>query len=834
MSHTDSHIKQREYYRIYSGTNQDQSIDKIHLGYEALTTEVTFNKDQITFFHIPYFASTQHIQDSNLVGAGAIAGPIPAGADKVLKKLGGYGNTTPWGEAQQRQDGTWLCSWLYAVSSETPQWLDRYYNPGSLTFEDALKRNVSFLNYQKNDPIYYDVPSTLTFESGVWYQYYHQGEKMAAEFVKTFAGNDKSKLRLDIDNWSCLCPNDPKPVDNSIYNNNITIENFTFEFINDEKSPGYIDRNTLSFNNNKFINCQVTYDDSYTLNDEFTIAFWVKSNNWLESPSTQFLGNLNRGGVSLFFDNLKYYPFFVVPETTYGHFFLFNQEGLLYEEKNSQIVYGRPINHFNVHINQEGELITVQAPLNISTINELSATSEINKVHKYNHLGELLSVSRDQNNNTLSLLGIPKLSILDKNNSTIVITTSGTYTFDSDLLLTSYLSSEPYQNNQQICYDYNGNFIKQTNCLDVKFDSNNVKWHINLTGNLYYNNTLLNTITQATNIHIDPNNDLWVLAGTNKVYKIDINTKQIKSLFYVGLDAVTTDVKNISFIYSYSRSTQTKTWYALIYHSNEKTLYQTTLDGEIKQTIFLPQKLNTLEPVTALQNKEALTFLGKGDFTGYEWKRIFNKVLYDNNIQIQFKVGVNEPTISNKNTIYKVSVPVSYFVNSEWHLIVATLKNRKLSLIVDNYFRDSIEISPELSITYIYKNNFHIGCPTGKSENLNREINSQALIWDGYIDTVRIYDYAIDPSLVQYFIREKIVGDSITWNIPTAPLQYVESIDRFFKHRVPGHKSNFFNIKINQSEITDPQLQQAIENDIRAAFLEIIPKNTDLLNIEWT
>lgn len=827
MSHIESHITQREYYKIFAGTNQEQNNEKLHLGYEASTTELTLKKDQTTFFHVPFFASTQHIQDSNLVGAGAIPGPIPAGADRILKKLNGYGSSTPWGEPQQRQDGTWLCSWLYALSSEPPQWLDRYYNPGNLSHNEALTQGINLLTYQKHDPVYYDVPSTLTLESGVWYQYFHQGEKTAAEFIKTFAGNDKTRLRLEIDNWQNLAPEITNSVDTSIYNNSVIVDNFKSNWVSTETSPGYIDRDVLSFNNNEFIDCRVTYSNDYNLKNEFSLAFWAKSNNWLESPSTQFMGNLNRGGYSLFFDNLKYYPFFVISETTYGHFFLFNQEAQIYNEKNSQIVLGQPINFFNVHINSEGQLIGVQAPAG----NDNNITS--NNVYKFNHLGELISITRDTNNNTIAMLGIPKLSILDGDSGTIVVTTSGTYTFDQDLVLTSYLSSQPYIQNEQLCFDYTGILVRQPNCLDIKFDSNNTKWHINLSGQLYCNDEIIPGIINATNLHIDPNNDLWVLFDTNRIHKIDVNTKQIKTTFFVGTDTPTVDVKHISFIYTYTRSSQTKIWYALIYHSNEKTLYQVTLDGIVKQSIYLPQKLNILETETSRQDREALTFLSKGDFTGYEWKRIFHKVLYDNQIQIQFKIAVNTPTLTNKNTIYKVSVPVSYLANNEWHLIVATLKNKKLNLYIDNYLRDSITLDLELDPTYIYKNNLFIGCPAGKSENLNKEILSQSLIWDGYIDSIRIYDYAIDESFIQYFIKEKIQGDDIIWNIITAPLQYVESIDRFFKHRVPGHKSNFFNIKINQSEITDPLLQETIENDIRAALLEVIPKNTELLGIEW-
>jgi hypothetical protein len=205
----------------------------------------------------------------------------------------------------------------------------------------------------------------------------------------------------------------------------------------------------------------------------------------------------------------------------------------------------------------------------------------------------------------------------------------------------------------------------------------------------------------------------------------------------------------------------------------------------------------------------------------------------DNKIQIQFKVAVNEPLFGNRNSIYKVSVPVENLTNNEWCLITAIFKNKELNLYVNNILRGTLTLDPNLDINYNYKNNLLIGCPTGKNENLNKEINSQSLIWDGYIDAVRIYDYALNESFIQYFLKEKIQGNDMTWNIITAPLQYVEEVDKFFKHRVPGHKSNYFNIKINQSKIIDSQTRKIIEDDIKIALQNIIPANTELLNIQW-
>lgn len=814
-----SDLQQREYYRLYTGTNQEKGIDKIYLGYESETTEITLKKDNTTFFHVPFFAQTIPVQESDLVGAGAIPGPIPATADKIFKKLGGYGNSTPWGESQQRQDGTWLCSWLYALSSETPQWLDRYYNPGSLSYEEALKQGVNFLDYQKSDPVYYDVPSTLTLEAGSWYQFFHQGEKTAAEVIKTFAGGNKTRLRLNIDDWSCLCPDDPRPVDNSIYNNTVTIDNFKMSWINKTPDPGYLDRSALSFVNNDFLNCQIAYSDSYNTANEFTISFWVNSPDWSQSPSTQLLGNFNRGGYGVYFNNLKYYPFLVVPETTYGHFFLFNQNGQIYDEKNSQTTLGQPAKSLFVFVNDDGEFISIEGTTN--------------RIYKYNHLGDIITQSKDINNNFITLAGEPKLATLDKDNNTLVITTSGTYIFDQDLIFTSYLSAEKYIPNQQICYNLEGVLVKQSNCLDIKYDNNNQKWHVDLSGRLFCNDILVPNVTNISVIQVDPNNDIWALEDKNNVYKIDSTTRQIKKTFRIGIRRDTPEFKNIGFVYSYDRSTGKKEWYAFIYHSDERVLYQTTLDGIVKVSTFLPQKLNILDPETARQNKDLLTFLCKGDFTGYDWKRVFHKVLYNNKVQMQFKVAVNPPNVKSRNSTKKVSVPVDYLVNESWHLITVILKNKNINLYINNYLRGSLQLPAESSISYTYKNNFFIGCPAGRSENINKELVTTSLIWDGYIDSIRFYDYALPEYFIQYFIKEKIVGDNIIWNIITAPLQYVESIDSFFKHKPPGAKSQFFNLKINQPEITDPRLKQSIENDIRAALEQVLPINVELLNIEW-
>jgi hypothetical protein len=779
-------LKQRKYYKIFTGTNQTGGYDKIHLGYESTSTEIVLKKDETTYFHMPFFAEITPISKTTLIADGGIPGPIPELADRIYKKLGNYGNTTPWGPATQRQDGTWLCSWLYAVSSEPPQWMDRYYNPGRIAYQEALEGKANFTDYIKNDSIYYDIPSTLTFEPGVLYQYNHIGEKTAQKAVTTFSGNDNNKLRLSIDNWS------DTPIDKSIYNNNIFIQNFNNAWVETVYDPGYQDRNVLSFNHSNFVDAQCIYNKSYNLDNEFTLSIWISHPNWKNATSTQLVGNIQKGGYSLFYNNLYYNPFFAVPETFYGHLFFFNQDTNFYFEKNIQNTLGKNVKLTTLNTNEKQEIISI--------VTDVDAT----RLYKYDHYGLVITKSKTLSGGFFNFSqGVPKTFIIDGNNRSVVLTTSGVNVFDKDLIFlgnsydnfyNSASATTPYQEDEYLVFDVNGKLHREQQTIDAKFDTNNNKWSIKKDGNVYCNGEMvLNVLQKAIKLAIDPNNYVWVLTNNSQTFKINTRTRTVSDTFSVGAN-FTTNNKNIGFIKTYNREDNTFTWHSAILCNNEKTLYFTNLDGKIVKNIYLSSRLNTREPATTFQDYRLLQFTVPGDFTGYEWKRIFNKVLYNNNPQIQFNISTKGYIRGEPIKTFTVSVPVQYFVNSNWNLITATYKNNNLKLYINNYLRDEYQLPNSSNLIYNLKNNLLFGCPTGIADNLNKEIATNSIIWNGYIDNIKIYDYALDDKFILYLVREKIKADDIIWNIPTAALQYIDVIDRFFKHKIPGSKSQFFNI----------------------------------------
>jgi hypothetical protein len=810
-------LQQRSYYKIFTGSNQIGGHENIFLGYEAKTTELALKKDTTTFFHMPFFARDQTIHQSTLGADGAFPGPIPAMADRIFKKLGNYGNTSTWGELTGVKNGTWLCSWYYAVSSETPVWLDRYYNPGRLAYDEALKGEANFTDYINQDPIYYDVVSQFNLTPQGYYQYFHIGESTISEIISSFSGEDSTRLRLNIDDWQTQ-------TDKSIYNNKIVIDKLQPNWIAVASQLGYEDRYVLSFENSDFINSRVLYSDTYNFQNEFTLSFWVNNSDWSNATSTQLIGNLQKGGYGIFYNNLNYNPFFVVPETTYGHLFYTNQEGNIYFDKNVQYKLGYSASPEFVGINSNSEVVILD--------------TNNTQLVKYNHTGDVIAVSQNVQNQLTTIRGEPIQLLIDGSDSCLVLTTSALYTFDKDLTLVSLDFNAKGKIGEQMTYNMSGTLFRELSCRDIKFDSDNRKWTLREElgkGVLCVNDVPVPTMVDydCSNIAIDPENNIWVFANPNLTLKLNPKTYEILGNYDIGILKTTTTPRNISFIQYYNRATNTFTWYAYIYISSDKTLYQITLDGRTIKTTFIPPKLNILDPATTLQDRNLLTFNSKGDFTGYDRRRIFNKVLYNNNKQLQLKLSIKKPSLSLPPSIYTLSIPVQYLQNKTWHLITVTFKNLQANLYIDNYLRSSLLLPGNIDLDYRFKNDLIIGCPCGKNDNLNIEINTSSIIWNGYIDAVRIYDYAIEPKFIKYLALEKTIATDIIWNIPTPNIQYIEEIERFFKHRLPGSKSAFFNIKLSGLKITDLQTRARIEKNIISAIERIKPGYTELLRVEW-
>jgi len=83
------------------------------------------------------------------------------------------------------------------------------------------------------------------------------------------------------------------------------------------------------------------------------------------------------------------------------------------------------------------------------------------------------------------------------------------------------------------------------------------------------------------------------------------------------------------------------------------------------------------------------------------------------------------------------------------------------------------------------------------------------------------------------FLRSSIPADDIYWTLPVPNIQYIEKVERMFKHKLPGSKTTFYKIKLKGTTIQDLQTRQIIEDQIKTMVSDLQPMYTDLIEVLW-
>ena len=821
----------RNYNKLYLNTDREEGSDKIVLGYKNETRESILYADKESYFHIPFYTKTILLNDSSLVDNGATAGPFPAAADRIFKSLKGYGNLTPNGTPSELADGGWFCSWLYKNPDGTRIWMDRFYNPGQFSTSIAAQQLEQGPPYIDHNPVFYDVPSTMKFESGVLYKYFHIGEKTAADLITTYSGISGEKLLLNLTDWNSVSP------DTSV--NKIPIKIFTnaneVELYNKQtESLEHIYQSTINFNNNKDIDLQVDYDPVYTPTNEFSLAFWAQSNDWKACPSTQLIGNFTtKGGYGLFLDTLSSYPFFVIPETGYGHLLYINEKFNQYLDTSVQI---------NTQLTATPEFIALDSENNVVVC--FSDNSRC--ITKYDNYGQVL------NKATIPDIGGKILQFLcGPDDQYVVITEKKRYFYDADLQLSSQVSWGSLGSVTAYAYNSTTNVVElvsYVNALDSKFIET-TNFLISSDGNLYKKTAddqahyMIGKLKDgASTFAIDPYQRLWVMHGKNNISVFDSSATELTGpLFqFTAGEKITYTNKNISFICTYDRTTDIREWKCIIYCSSSDQFISPQLliydmDGLIIKTLDILSLLNLNLFRVLKQQQKNLNFASKGDFTGYERKRIFNTIFpYNNTPQLIFKCSLkdrNAETLTFKT--FKQFVSLKNWDNRSWQHLVLTLENRKFSLYVNSLLKQTLDYSGQYELSYETQPTLFIGSPVGSKYGFNKEIACTSALFNGLFESIKIFNYPLKQDTLEMFLRASSKAQNLYWNLPTPSIQYMERVERMFKNKIPGSKATFFNLKLQGTKITDLRTRAIIEEELRSIVASIKPIYVEFLKITW-
>ena len=326
-------------------------------------------------------------------------------------------------------------------------------------------------------------------------------------------------------------------------------------------------------------------------------------------------------------------------------------------------------------------------------------------------------------------------------------------------------------------------------------------------------------------INCDQEDNLWVTYNTNFLAKLNTDGKILWSKQINTEDNIITpySIRNINFIAQESIDS-TISYYALILDGKTQTIYKVDTDGNVVKKLYV----NGLLP--------------GGDCTGFDYQRKYIKPTIST-------PGIKAKLVAKDSTL-PVPVPIYYTLNYSvsglavgWHHFALTYNEvNTAKLYVDgNVVNQTTYTNPTTGISYRiynYKNNpqINIGTSSFKTGILSEWIQTpETYTYSGKIADIRFYNIALNNSDIRAISKSYQYNqfNNLSWTVDAPVRGYIEEIERFFLHRMPGSKSPYFNIKIKNSSIADPAVRAIAENNIRNTVNNIAPAYTQLLSIIW-
>lgn len=777
----DNNTKRREYTTLFTGANQKNGYDNIYLNYKSNTIEKKFSEDIETIFHYPPTANATPLSSAGLIEDGAIASHNPFSADRIYYSNRDYRNFDIQTNNASIVDNTWRCAWLSGNSVGDSVWMDREYS-GAYFLEPV---DISLIQLDTSSPLIIDKPSEMVLQPNHIYKYFRQGQKNIKQYIDMFKeiDSDHSTKILEISSWDSNTL-----TDTSVYKNNGTIINSDTADLNKD----YI--NLYSTNYVLFPHSSSLFEDK-----EMTVGVWYKVNDWAQSKGAQIFGNFADGGIGLF--NIQKENTFniILTDTSSGEVFDYSEEFAIKNKQklfvpNDNLIFTVRLLNKNFWLIDSTNLTATQYDINNNKLNTIY----------FSNLKQIKQVETDIAEN---------IYVVDSVTRTVIRFDGYEGGINKTINLPEYITRIEVVHNYNgtlipILYDYQTNIsIIGVSGLTSTTDIYNNVWSA-IGVNLYKNDYMYASIYDIREITSDSEGNIWIL-HENKLTKLNAKTNVYeftKTLF------TNNNIKNSNFV-NILHNKKYQTFFVCIDSVNEK-LFIVDSVGEIFKTIEINKFTN-----------------GYGDYTSYQSQRKFYSTY-----QFMWKVYVTEssgtgPTTSGVVCTIPFNIPS---VDNDWHYYNFTFSSSKgiAAIYVDGYLVKNINFNSTRTHPFRYKikhssKSYTIGVSTSK-----RGVNNSRNI--GSVARLHIYKYAFLERDIKkmYFSTYKNYLTPLVWNIGVGSRNYIEQIDKFFMHKMPGSKSKFFNLKIKNFNLTALQ-KSLIEQSIRDIMSKITPADTTLNTIVW-
>jgi hypothetical protein len=847
-------VSHRQYYNLETGTYQERGQDSITINYGANTKRLYFPPDQLTYFHTaPTLDPYEQVNINSLMlhRSGAIWSDTPIKADKIFKNRE---------DVTQSKDevGSWLCAWLSGgPNTITPVWVDRYYNPSYQTSTAALTAGiidiVKFVD--KFDAVtdildtkavmIYDKLSDLVLEPGSLYAYYHVGRGNSNKVVRSL---EPSLIAADLSVYKNYLNNTLLPDTNTIEPTHTMIGGALMT--GDKHQADSIDvPKTYTFQGDNY-GTIVTKDTR----GSFTISFWMYNDDWSVPFANQFLGNYITQGFGMFNES------FVTPLISIP-----NDNEILIFNTDYKLIDRHSINKTITNITRKG------------SVENYWIVDSNNDIYEYDLKGTI------QNKITSSWLTgktIYDIEVGDRYMYVLIdswpagATVSGRYQYVKYNLknqLTSYegtLHDANVWNDGPTSYDVGDmtnnqraqlHTSSQGLCSESGFvvttpdkalaqgstvDNFGNPWAIQNNLLYTYDTSISSNIVAVSAsagqkleaVTCDKSNNIWLLYGGDKVAKLDTD----RNILYTTTLSSTPPGSNryIDFIYQFTPNGYDQSISILCQSLSGARVIELNSSGNYKTEMSV---LSTDDKTyTNFGTDWSSKYISFKSSTGFDYLR---KNITDTSPSITAKVALSNIYNSSTTTAAYSSYSVSYSLSGMkrgWHhfAVILDAEEGHYSMYVDARKVDHVSL-PSAKFTYsrVFTQPMAVGAPPFYTEPILSQFLQQPQYYFANnlkIKQFKMYDRPISYyDMSAHYLTLADIKDT-TWDMPCGHRSFNDTVERVFKHKLPGRRSELFNINIKGLDaITDIQLKSDIQSKLEHKLSEISPTYTKLNRIRW-
>lgn len=811
---SETYVHHRKYNKLHTGNNQVAGNDTVYMNYFSGVKEVTLEPNKLTYFHLPREITPftrLNVNDSLLYRNGSIAGNSPITSDKIFKKRVDDQDDTP---IVDEKNGALLCSWLSGNHdpNSTPIWVDRYYNPNYSNLLEAMSSQALYVEYSAGFQntvallsaegyTVFDKKSDLTFEPGCLYAYHHIGS---------------TDIQNTLDSL----------VDSELFRN---IKNYR-DFRDNEKVQILSDTGILNTYTLKGSSYGVT--DAINHTGSFTLAFTLEVDDWTKPFANQIIGNFTNKGFSV--ENThQVTPLIVFPD---------GQKIQIY---NTDF---RKIKTYDLSNELDGNIMIFTRK---DVIDDLYLCTTSNTIYQYNTNGIMQNRITDHLAVTAEYL-----HDIEVNEDFLFISVSASDTFNKRGYLKYALSAWDTEQSvgtnalhreagiytpQYIHSTSQNNIILTGGVIALTTDalSGNATT-IDNTGNPWWiegplikgyvdgsNITVVSAVSGGyiEQIQFDHRNNLWILHDQNTVSMLNSARQMV---FSTILSATPSGSRYLDMVYEFGNTGYTQ--YGIIMNfaltAADSNVFKIKPDGALLDTVSVV--LSTASPLSGWKTTTGWDYIRKQKLSAVpsirakmRLSKIFNQKLH------------HETYDDYEIVMYTDSLKKG----SHSFVITFDAENGSYSMSTDGIVISSIDVNTAwYSTSKIFDQPLIVGSPSFFNGDNIQTILQQPLYYrqlDSSMKDILLYDRALDAYEVGMMHIKNGKARPVKFDVPTGQRSFIETIDRFFRHKLPVRRTSRYNINIVNSNITSSELRSALEVELSHELDRITPVAAELHQITW-